>query len=204
MDDRFLEAGLWNVESGLLRALERLDVHTSSHCARVDSLALAFGHELGLRSEELMILGTAARFHDVGKVAIPAAILHKDGPLNEAEWQIMKTHSVHGERMVRLDRDLPGTDHVALAVRHHHEHYDGSGYPDQLRGHTIPLSSRVLSVVDAYDAIRNRRSYHACRSHVATVAILADERGSKHDPQILDAFLSHGKEWFDRLGALDP
>ena len=180
--------------------LERRDVHTSAHCGRVGRLALALAEDLGLAGEELLVLDVAARFHDVGKIGVPDAILHKRGALNDAEWEIMKSHSLHGEHIVRMDPELPFGGEVALAVRHHHEHYDGAGYPDGLRGRAIPLPSRVLSVVDSYDAIRQRRAYHAPQSHESTVAILAGERGTKHDPQILDAFLSHGRHWFDRPG----
>jgi HD-GYP domain-containing protein (c-di-GMP phosphodiesterase class II) len=200
VNDEYMEAWFSRVEPVLGAALERRDVHTSTHCGRVGRLALAFAGDLGLAGEELLVLDVAARFHDVGKIGVPDAILHKQGALNDAEWEIMKGHSLHGEHIVRMDPGLPFGDEIALAVRHHHEHYDGTGYPDGLRGHAIPLPSRVLSVIDSYDAIRKRRAYHAAHSHESTVAILASERGTKHDPQILDAFLSHDRHWFDRPG----
>ncbi|MGN6707090.1 MAG: HD-GYP domain-containing protein [Rhodanobacter sp.] len=197
MSDEYMEAWFSRVEPVLDAVLERRDIHTSTHCGRVGWLALALARDIRLADEERLILDVAARFHDVGKIGIPDAILHKRGALNDAEWEIMKGHSLHGEHIMRMDPELLFGDEIALAVRHHHEHYDGAGYPDGLRGGVIPLPSRVLSVVDSYDAIRNRRAYHAAQSHESTVAVLASERGTKHDPQILDTFLSHDRDWFD-------
>jgi len=200
MGDGHLKAWFARVEPVLRAALEQHDIHTSSHCERVSQLARALAGDLGLTGDLLLALDVATRFHDVGKIGIPDAILRKQGALDSAEWEIMKTHSTQGEYIVRMDPLLPLGNEIALAVRHHHEHYDGAGYPDGLCGRAIPLPARVLSVVDSYDAIRERRPYHGPQSYEAAVAILAGERGSKHDPQILDAFLSHGKNWFDRLG----
>lgn len=201
MGERHMEAWFTRVEPVLGAALERRDIHTSAHCGRVGLLALALAEDLGLPGEVLLVLDVAARFHDVGKIGVPDVILHKPGALDATEWEIMKRHSLHGEYIVRMDPELPFGDEIALAVRHHHEHYDGAGYPDGLCGRAIPLPSRVLSVVDSYDAIRKRRAYHAPQSHEAAVAILAGERGTKHDPLILDAFLSHDRNWFDQPGA---
>jgi HD-GYP domain-containing protein (c-di-GMP phosphodiesterase class II) len=200
MNDEYRDAWFLRVEPVLDAALERRDIQTSTHCGRVGRLALAFAKDLGLAGEDLLILDVAARFHDVGKIGVPDSILHKQGALNDAEWKIMKGHSVHGEHIVRMDPKLPFSNEIALAVRHHHEHYDGAGYPDGLSGRAIPLPSRLLSVVDSYDAIRHRRVYHTPHSHESTVAILASESGTKHDPQILDAFLSYDRNWFDRVG----
>lgn len=162
-------------------------------------MVLMFAEDLGLRGETLLALDVAARFHDVGKIGIPDAVLYKSGSLNDAEWEIMKSHSARGEYVIRMDAGLAMGGEIALTVRHHHEHYDGNGYPDGLRAQAIPLPSRVLSVIDSYDAIRNRRAYHAAQSHEDAMSILVGERGTKHDPQILDAFLSYDRSWFDRL-----
>lgn len=194
-----METWFSRVEPVLGAALELRDIHTSAHCGRVSQLALMFAEDLGLRGDALLAVAVAARFHDVGKIGIPDAILYKIGSLNDAEWEIMKGHSVRGEYIIRMDPHLLMGGEIARTVRHHHEHYDGNGYPDGLREQAIPLQARVLSVIDSYDAIRRRRAYHAAQSHEAAVSILASERGTKHDPQILDAFLSYERGWFDRL-----
>lgn len=199
MTDGHMETWFSRVEPVLGAALELRDIHTSAHCERVSQLALMFAEDLGLRGDALLALDVAARFHDVGKIGIPDAILYKNGSLNDTEWEIMKDHSVRGEYIIRMDPQLFMGGEIARAVRHHHEHYDGNGYPDGLREQAIPLPARVLSVIDSYDAIRKRRAYHAGQSHEDAIFILASERGTKHDPQILDAFLSHDRSWFDRL-----
>lgn len=171
----------------------------AAHCDRVGVLALALARVYGLQGDQLMILDMAARLHDIGKIEIPAAILHKPGPLDAVEWAIMQSHSERGERMVRADRPFPLQAEVALVIRHHHEHYDGGGYPDALRGRAIPLLSRLLSVADSYDAMTEPRAYHPARTHDEVMAILTRERGGKHDPQMVDLVLSHSEEWFMRL-----
>ncbi|MDE2085900.1 MAG: HD domain-containing protein [Xanthomonadaceae bacterium] len=201
--DAAAEAGLSSLELLLGSELGRLDAHTSAHCARVARLALALATDLGLAGEQREILYLAARVHDVGKVGIPDAILHKSQALSGVEWEVMKSHSLRGEHIVRTGLRVPFGEQIALVVRHHHEHYDGDGYPDGLRGHAIPLASRILAVVDNYDAIRVARDYHPPRSHRSTLAILASERGTKHDPLILDALLSHDRHWFEQQAALD-
>jgi HD-GYP domain-containing protein (c-di-GMP phosphodiesterase class II) len=194
-----METWFSRVEPVLGAALELRDLHTSVHCGRVSQMALMFAEDLGLRGDALLALDVAARFHDVGKIGIPDTVLYKHGSLDDAEWEIMKGHSARGEYIIRMDAGLVLGDEIARTVRHHHEHYDGNGYPDGLREQAIPLPARVLSVIDSYDAIRNRRAYHAAQSHEDALFILASERGTKHDPQILDAFLSYERSWFDRL-----
>src|SRR3546814_5251248 len=126
VSDGYMGAWFSRVEPVLGAALERRDIHTSAHFGRVGRLALALAEDLGLAGEALLVLDVAARFHDVVKVGVPAAILHKQGALNDAELEILKGHSLHGEHIVRMDPELPFGDEIALAVRHHHEHYDGA------------------------------------------------------------------------------
>ena len=107
----------------------------------------------------------------------------------------MKTHSIRGAEIALAYEHLAYRKDVALAIRHHHEHYDGTGYPDGLRGKAIPLCSRLISVVDSYDAMTTQRSYKAARLHHEAMSVLASERGTKHDPEILDVFLSLASQW---------
>ncbi len=180
------------IEPVLNAALRQRDNYTADHCERVASLALllAMAQALQLTQRDKAALGIAARFHDLGKIGLPDTVLLKVGPLDADEWTLMKTHSARGAEIVRADGHLAHRNDVALAIRHHHEHYDGKGYPDGLRGKDIPLLSRVISVVDSYDAMTTRRPYQASRSHHETMLVLTGERGTKHDPEILDVFLS--------------
>ncbi|WP_201028711.1 MULTISPECIES: HD-GYP domain-containing protein [unclassified Rhodanobacter] len=195
-----METWLSRIEPVLHETLGHRDAHTAVHCARVGMLALALARVFGLSGSDLLILGTAARLHDIGKIGIPDAILRKPGPLDAAEWAIMQSHSERGERIVRADPGLPWRDDIALVIRHHHEHYDGSGYPDGLRGQAIPLLSRLLSVADSYDAMTEPRAYRLERSHREAMTTLRDESGGKHDPQMVDLILSRDETWFMQFG----
>lgn len=186
-------------EPVLIAALEQRDAYTALHCQRVGILAAALGQACALSDDDIAALAVAAQLHDVGKVGLPDRILLKEGPLDADEWAIMKTHSVRGEAIIRADRGLPFQNEIALAVRHHHEHYDGRGYPDGLTGHTIPQLSRIISIVDSYDAMTTRRRNSPARSHGETISILMSERGIKHDPQILDLFLAFDADWLSGL-----
>ena len=183
----------------LSAALKQRDAYTADPCWRVGALAVALAQACGLSQHDLSILSVFARFHDIGKIGLPDAVLLKPGPLDADEWEIVKSHSVRGEQIIRSDRYLPYMQEAALAIRHHHEYYDGLGYPDGLRGQAIPLLSRVISIVDSYDAMTTRRVYQASRSHDETMSILSSERGTKQDPEILDVFQSFDMNWFNQL-----
>jgi len=172
----------------LVAALDERDGHTRKHSDRVAMLAVALGRRCCLDSGELRQLGIAALMHDIGKIGIPDSVLLKPEGLTADEWEIMQTHSVRGERII-LSIEADGMPDVARIVRHHHEHFNGSGYPDNIAGESIPVMARILSVVDSYDAIAMPRPYHASRSHDEVIAILEAERGGKHDPYLLDHFL---------------
>jgi len=165
------------------------DGHTAQHCDRVARLAIRLGEAINLERHDLLVVAMAARLHDIGKIELPDSILLKPGPLNDAEWAIMRTHSARGESFILNQRDIPFREEIARVVRHHHEHWDGSGYPDGLRGEAIPLLSRIVSVVDSHDAMISGRSYHSGGTHATAMAVLATERGVKHDPAVLDAYL---------------
>lgn len=171
----------------LIAALDERDGYTREHSDRVVVLATILGVECGLTQDELRLLGIAAAMHDIGKIGIPDDILLKPDSFNADEWELMKSHAVRGERIVR-SIEIEGMDTVATAVRHHHEHFDGSGYPDNLSGESIPVISRILSIVDSYDAMSMARPYHNPRTHTQAMVILCEEQGSKHDPSVLAKF----------------
>ena len=171
----------------LIAALDERDGHTREHCDRVVVLATILGVECGLTQIELRLLGLAAAMHDIGKIGIPDHILLKPGDFSREEWDCMKSHTIRGERIIR-SMEIEGMETIATAVRHHHEYYDGSGYPDRLAGEDIPVISRIVSIVDSYDAMSKTRPYHASRTHAQVMEILDDEEGGKHDPALLRLF----------------
>ena len=174
--------------SSLVTALCERDPYTRGHCDRVCVLALEMGRAAALSASSLKALRVASQLHDVGKIGVPDAVLLKPGKLTPEEWEDMKAHSVLGERMVR-DTFLPNGAEVATLVRHHHEAFDGSGYPDKLAGADIPEGCRILSVIDAYDAMTTGRPYHKARSHREAMGTMEREVGTKFDPDIFCLFI---------------
>jgi HD-GYP domain-containing protein (c-di-GMP phosphodiesterase class II) len=146
---------------------------------------VAVGRELGLDEGELPALRAAGALHDIGKLAIPDAILSKPGPLTEAEWEFVRRHTVIGERILRA---APALAAVGPLVRASHEHFDGAGYPDGAAGEEIPLASRIVAVCDAYDAMTSPRPYRTAMSPEGALAELRACAGSQFDPMVVDAF----------------
>jgi two-component system cell cycle response regulator len=169
----------------LLRALLEREPQLHAHLRDVADLALTVGRVYGMAPEELDELARAAELHDVGKVAIPDAILSKRGPLDEAEWSFMRRHTVIGERILGA---APALRPVARLVRSSHEHWDGSGYPDGLLGEEIPLGARIVAVCDAFHAITSDRAYAAAESTDAALSELRRCAGTQFDPGIVAAF----------------
>jgi putative two-component system response regulator len=183
------------------RLAEARDGYTGDHVARVAHNALVFGRELGLPPEELAILRRGAVLHDIGKLGIPDAVLLKPGGLTAAEWKIMQSHTVIGARLVSGMRRMgPATD----IIRHHHERWDGSGYPDGLKGETIPLLARIFQLVDIHDALAYARPYKPALTpaEVATTLVREADQGWR-DPQLTTAFLDLLRRRPDAL-APDP
>jgi HD-GYP domain-containing protein (c-di-GMP phosphodiesterase class II) len=158
-----------------LTAVETRDAYTAGHSWRVRRISVAIGIELGLETDELDELGHAALFHDVGKSVIPDEILLKPTRLTEPEWELMRSHSVAGALMI--GENGGHFERAALAVRHHHERYDGTGYPDGLAGERIPLAARIIHVADALDSMLSTRVYRRGRS--ARTALAEVRRGSR-------------------------
>ena len=164
--------------------MELADPATNEHGRDVADLVARVGAMLGLDPAELEELELAARFHDVGKVAIPSAVLHKPGPLDETEWRVMQLHVEWGADLLM---HLPDLERVAEIVRHHHERYDGSGYPDGLEGDEIPLASRIIAACDAWGAMVADRPYRAALGLRRAVRELEDGSGGQFDPAAVEA-----------------
>lgn len=178
---------LYKYTKALSAALGYRDLLTRLHSERVLALSDEIGVSCGLSNQELGILRIAASFHDIGKIGIADHILLKTSQLDEAEWAAMKQHSEIGQRIM-AEIELAGVQQAAQAIRHHHEHFNGKGYPDKLSGEAIPICSRIISIADSYDAMAVTRSYHRARKHMEIMAILHQETGEKHDPVLMDAF----------------
>lgn len=176
-----------NVICALALALEAKDRYTRGHSQRVGDLARKFALHLGLRSPDAERIRIAGLLHDIGKIAVPEKLLNKQGPLTRDEFMRVIDHPVIGEEMVR---PLTTLSAVLTLIRHHHERYDGRGYPDGLRGDAIPYEVRLLSIVDAYDALTSHRSYRpAPLTHDAAIATLRREAsGGKWDPEMVEHF----------------
>jgi putative nucleotidyltransferase with HDIG domain len=159
------------------------DGYTGEHSHGVVVLTLAVADQLGLGAEQRRNLEFGALLHDVGKIAIPKAIINKPGGLDPAEWTVVRTHTIEGQRM--LDQIGGFMRDVGLIVRSHHERWDGSGYPDRLAGSSIPLESRIIACCDTWNAMRTDRSYRKALSFEAALAELRAIAGSQLDPEIV-------------------
>ena len=171
------------VIGSLALGVEAKDPYTEGHCTRLSDYSVRVGEGLGLGEGLLKALRQGGVLHDVGKIGIPDAILNKPGRLTDEEMQVVRSHPVIGERICNPLRSLKG---VLPIIRHHHERFDGSGYPDGLQGEGIPLVARIVSVVDVYDALRTQRPYKPAMSTSEALRILREETAMGWwDPQIV-------------------
>jgi putative nucleotidyltransferase with HDIG domain len=162
-----------------------LDGQTAGHCQRVAGLSVRFATALGIDGEHLGIIRAGALFHDVGKVAVPLSVLRKPGPLDPAEWERVRAHPETGEAIAAA-MGLPRQ--VQKIVRHHHERWDGEGYPDRLSGTDIPRFARIVCIADAFDALVSPRSYDPAHSVSNTLGLMAAAAGRLLDPDLFQAF----------------
>jgi two-component system cell cycle response regulator len=170
----------------LVRALEERDAALGEHVSQVADVAVGVGERLGLAPERLEAVRRAAELHDVGKMAIPDAILLKTGPLDDDEWVFVRRHTLTGEWILSA---APALASVAKLVRSSHERWDGAGYPDGLIGEQIPLESRIVAVCDAYAAMRSDRPYRAAMPHADALTELRANAGTQFDPVVVEAAL---------------
>ncbi len=187
----------WATVEAFAGTIDAKDQVTHGHIRRVQQYTMEVARYLGVRdNKQLNAIKAAALLHDTGKLAVPDYILNKPGPLTPAEFEKMKDHAAVGARILR---SIPFPYPVAPIVRHHHENWDGRGYPDGLRGQEIPLGARILSVVDCYDALTSDRPYRPRMSRQQAEQILTDRRGTMYDPWVVDGFL----KILDRLEDID-
>ncbi|NLZ45443.1 MAG: HD domain-containing protein, partial [Clostridiales bacterium] len=170
----------------LMKALEAKDYVTEGHVNRMELLASKIGEAKGLSNKQIDRIKLLAKFHDIGKVGIPDTILKKTSSLTQDEWTIMKTHSNIGQRIAG---ELPELKEIAQLVLHHHEKWDGSGYPARLKGKEIPIECRIVSIADAFDAMTNDRPYRKALSREEAVREIRQHMGSQFDPELVEIFL---------------
>lgn len=192
MDRRYAElvssykSLMYQTVEALVSALEEKDAYTSGHARRITELSVAIGKEMGLEGEEMDTLRLASLLHDVGKIGVPLEVLNKPGKLTADELAVIRKHPEQGARILGNVAELRG---VADAVLHHHEFWDGRGYPHGLAKEEIPTASRILAITDTYDAITSDRPYRAGNTHAFAVAEIQRCKGTQFDPKAVDALV---------------
>jgi putative two-component system response regulator len=174
------------IVAALANAVEAKDAGLVHHCRWLAHHAARVGVQVGLRGEELEAVAYGALLHDVGKIGVPEHLLRKEGPLSEDEWLVMRRHPEIGERICRPLRS--STAFVPI-IRHHHEQFNGRGYPDGLRGDRIPLGARIVAIADAYEAMVHGRPYQPAQSHARAAEELNRLRNRQFDPDLVPVFL---------------
>ncbi len=171
---------------GLASAIEARDGCTRGHSERVGALARRLAGALGLPPAEIDMVTQAGLLHDIGKIGVPETVLRKRGPLDQSEWGLMRNHPLIGAQIVAPFDFFAGS---GLAIRHHHERWDGSGYPDGLAGCAIPLGARIVAVADVFDALTSDRPYRGALPAGTALEYLAGEAGRTLDPAVVAAML---------------
>lgn len=179
-----LARSFWQTLEVLARALETRDPYTEGHSQRAVRYAMALANALQLSDEECEALEQAAMLHDVGKIGVPDAVLRKTGPLTAEETRQMAQHPVLGSDILQ---GIAFLEEAAPMVRHHHEHFDGSGYPDSLAGSAIPVGARILAVADALDALTTDRTYHKAIGRGEAIREIEKGSGRTFDPDVVQA-----------------
>jgi cyclic di-GMP phosphodiesterase len=181
------DEGTEGILFALAQAVEQRDRHTAGHCERIAFIGVSLGTAMGLDRASLLSLYRGGYLHDVGKVGIPDSILFKPGKLTGDEWIVMRSHSSRGEEICRPLKSMAS---VLPIIRHHHERWDGTGYPDRLSGEEIPLLARVMQIADIYDALTNPRPYKPAFTPAVALRTIQEEteRGWR-DPEIVKLFL---------------
>jgi two-component system cell cycle response regulator len=180
----------------LIRVLRERAPELGAHLSGVARLAAEIARVVELGAEDRDAVVRAAELHDIGKIAIPDRVLHKPGPLDQEEWELMKTHTAVGERILAA---APAMSPVAALVRSSHERWDGGGYPDNLAGEAIPLGSRIIFVCDAFEAMTERRAYAEPMTSAEALAELRRCAGSQFDPRLVELFAEHVYPYLDAL-----
>jgi len=174
-----------NAVTALAYALEAKDIYTSGHSQRVTKISVTIARELGMPQDSIDKIRLAGLVHDIGKIGIRESVLNKPAPLTDDEFRHIKSHCQAGEHILT---PIVEDKEILRAVRHHHERYDGMGYPDGLRGEQIPLGARILSVADAFDAMTSERPYRLAMSAQDACAEIERCKGTQFAPKVADAF----------------
>lgn len=184
-----LEEQLHSFRGALICALNQLldlkDLNTGYHSTRLAEWSVRVAQALGLDEEVFGDIEITALLHDIGKIGVPDSILRKPGKLDAAEYELMKKHPEYGWAIIRL---FPGFERISQFILHHHERFDGQGYPGGLRGLEIPIGSRIVAVIDAFDAMISSRPYRAGLPSDEALQRLIQASGSQFDPQVVQAF----------------
>ncbi|MFH0924301.1 MAG: HD-GYP domain-containing protein [bacterium] len=176
----------FNIMATMVNALEQKDVYTKKHSERVMKLSALVARKLDMPPQEILLLQYASILHDIGKIGIEPGILQKKGPLNADEYKNIKAHSLIGEKIIQ---PLDFLGEISTFVRQHHERLDGTGYPLGQQKNSLPLESRILSVVDAYDAMNSNRPYRPALNRNVIMKELENNAGSQFDPIVIEALL---------------
>jgi len=180
----------------IVNAIEEKDEYTRGHTGRVTEYSLLIGKRLGLSNDEIKTLELSALLHDVGKIGIPDSILRKPGRLTDEEYAVIKSHPLRG---VKILEPIENIRHILPGIRHHHERYDGKGYPDGLKGKKIPFYARIIAVADAFDAMTSDRPYRKGLPIEIARKEIEENRGTQFDPECADAFLRELDENPERI-----
>lgn len=170
---------------GLVQLLDLKDLYTGLHSTQLTQLALAVGQRLGLETRSLSALEIGATLHDIGKIGVPDEILQKPGRLTEQEAALVRRHPEFGWQVTHA---IPGLEAASLLILHHHERWDGHGYPGGLCATEIPVGSRIIAVVDAFSAMTTSRSYRTALPHAEAVCRLHADSGTQFDPEVVSCF----------------
>ncbi len=175
-----------NTVEALAEAIDARDHYTKSHSEHVTEYTVAIANEMGLPQKKIEIIERASKLHDIGKIGIHDYILNKPGKLTKDEWEEVKTHSLKGARILE---PLAFLDGVIGTVKQHHERYDGTGYPDKIKGDKIRIEARIMAAADAFDAMITERPYAAAKTQEEAIEELKKESGKQFDPKVVKAFL---------------
>lgn len=172
-------------------ALEERDYYTEGHSQRVSDMVRTLAKQMGFSKDEVLLFHFSAHLHDIGKIGIPDAILRKNGRLTDAEFAVIKQHPEIGARILRRS---PAFSEIAEIVLHHHERFDGQGYPDGISDYSIPLGSRLIAVCDSIDAMMTTRSYRKAFSEEYCFEEIKNCSGTRYDPDVVEAAVANWKE----------
>ena len=184
---------LHQLAESLGRAVDAKDAWTCAHSEEVAVVSQILALNMGFTPVQSDVVHLAGHLHDIGKIGIPDAILQKPGPLTREEFEIIKRHPVVGESIVQPVKVLNGQSGVARMIRHHHERFDGQGYPDGLSGYDIPVGARILAVADSLSAMMQERPYKGAMTFEAAEAEILGQSGKMYDPRVVRAF-AQGRE----------